>query len=50
MLSETRLQIHKFINRIIENPDYCPEILTGPKAAAIEIIGKVVWWGHTSKE
>lgn len=33
-----------------DNPDYCPEILTGPKAAAIEIIGKVVWWGHTSKE
>lgn len=33
-----------------DNPDYGPEVLTGVAAAAIKIIGKVVWSGHTLKE
>lgn len=33
-----------------DNPAFPPEILTGPKAAALNIIGKVMWWGHTNRE
>lgn len=30
-----------------DNPDYAPQVVP---ASQIDIIGKVVWWGHTSKE
>lgn len=30
-----------------DNPDYAPQLV---HVSQIEIIGKVVWWGHTSKE
>lgn len=33
-----------------DNPAFPPEILTGPKAAALNIIGKVMWWGHTNRD
>ena len=33
-----------------DNPDYAPELRTGSDLADLKIIGKVVWWGHTSKE
>lgn len=33
-----------------DNPDHPPELLSGPQLANVQIIGKVVWWGHTSKE
>lgn len=35
-----------------DNPDWEPEVLTGAalKRAELEIIGQVVWWGHTSRE
>ena len=33
-----------------DNPAYSPEALTGQKAASLNIIGKVVWWGHTNRE
>ena len=35
-----------------DNPDYPPELRTGAQIEALQmsIIGKVVWWGHTSKE
>jgi phage repressor protein C with HTH and peptisase S24 domain len=33
-----------------DNPDYSPEILTGARAASVQIIGKVVWWGHTASQ
>ncbi|WP_227493490.1 S24 family peptidase [Paracoccus kondratievae] len=35
---------------ISDNPDYAPELRQGKDLAAIKIIGKVVWWGHTAKE
>lgn len=33
-----------------DNPDHPPELLSGSQLASVQIIGKVVWWGHTSKE
>lgn len=33
-----------------DNPAFGPEILTGPQVDDLEIIGKVVWWGHTNRE
>ncbi|OYU38643.1 MAG: hypothetical protein CFE33_15240 [Pseudorhodobacter sp. PARRP1] len=35
-----------------DNPDYPPELRTGAQIEALQmsIIGKVVWWGHTSKD
>ena len=33
-----------------DNPDCAPEALTGARATALHIIGKVVWWGHTNRE
>ena len=33
-----------------DNPAYSPEALTGQKAAPLNIIGKVVWWGHTNRK
>jgi phage repressor protein C with HTH and peptisase S24 domain len=33
-----------------DNPDYAPEALTGRQAAAFQIIGKVMWWGHTAAQ
>lgn len=35
-----------------DNPEWEPEVFTGValKRAELGIIGKVVWWGHTSKE
>ena len=35
---------------ISDNPDYLPELRQGKDIQAIQIIGKVVWWGHTAKE
>lgn len=35
---------------VSDNPDYAPEIRQGDEAARIEIIGKVLWWGHTARE
>ncbi len=33
-----------------DNPAFGPEILTGAKIETLNIIGKVVWWGHTVRE
>lgn len=33
-----------------DNPSFPPEVLTGSKVAALNIIGKVMWWGHTNRE
>ena len=33
-----------------DNPDHPPETLTGARATSLQIIGKVVWWGHTNRE
>lgn len=35
---------------ISDNPDYLPQIGKLTERAETEIIGKVVWWGHTAKE
>ncbi|WP_353429453.1 S24 family peptidase [Paracoccus denitrificans] len=35
---------------ISDNPDYAPEVRQGGDIQAVQIIGKVVWWGHTVKE
>lgn len=35
---------------ISDNPDYAPELRQGADCQSIQIIGKVVWWGHTAKE
>jgi phage repressor protein C with HTH and peptisase S24 domain len=35
---------------ISDNPDYAPEVLTGTDAENLQIIGKVMWWGHTVRE
>lgn len=35
---------------ISDNPDYAPELLTGQQATSLEVIGKVVWWGHTNRD
>ena len=33
-----------------DNPDYSPEVRQGDEVKNIDIIGKVVWWGHTATE
>lgn len=33
-----------------DNPDYAPELRQGADIQSIQIIGKVVWWGHTARE
>ncbi len=33
-----------------DNPDYAPELRQGADMKAIQIIGKVVWWGHTNRD
>lgn len=35
---------------ISDNPDYLPQAMALMPGAEINIIGKVVWWGHTVKE
>lgn len=35
---------------ISDNPDYPPELRQGKDIETIQIIGKVVWWGHTARE
>lgn len=35
---------------ISDNPDYSPEFRQGSDLNSIQIIGKVVWWGHTVKD
>lgn len=35
---------------ISDNPDFAPELRQGCDIQTIQIIGKVVWWGHTAKE
>ena len=35
---------------VSDNPAYGPEILTGSRIEALNIIGKVMWWGHTNRE
>lgn len=33
-----------------DNPAFTPEVLTGAKTDTLNIIGKVMWWGHTVRE
>lgn len=33
-----------------DNPAFPPEVLTGSRAASLDIMGKVMWWGHTNRE
>lgn len=33
-----------------DNSDYSPELRQGADLKALNIIGKVVWWGHTERE
>ena len=35
---------------ISDNQDFAPEVRTGVQAEAIDIIGRVVWWGHTVRD
>lgn len=35
---------------ISDNPDYAPELRQSEDINAIQIIGRVVWWGHTDKD
>lgn len=35
---------------ISDNPDYAPELRHGDEMKAVQIIGKVVWWGHTNRD
>lgn len=32
-----------------DNPEFMPEWRMGAQAAAVKLIGKVVWWGHTAR-
>lgn len=40
----------KTVILLSDNPVFPPEILTGPDAQRLDIIGKVVWWAHTNRE
>lgn len=33
---------------VSDNPDHPPELRVGPQLAQVQIIGKVIWWGHTA--
>ena len=33
-----------------DNPEYAPEFRSGKQINDMQIIGKVVWWGHTVRE
>lgn len=35
---------------ISDNAAFPPEVLTGAKIEALNIIGKVMWWGHTNTD
>lgn len=35
---------------ISDNPAYAPEVLSGAKIETLNIIGKVMWWGHTVRD
>ena len=35
---------------ISDNPDYLPQAMALTPGAETNIIGKVVWWGHTVRE
>lgn len=35
---------------ISDNPAFAPDLVKGPDIAMMDIIGKVMWWGHTNKE
>lgn len=39
-----------FIALLSDNPDYPPEFVHENKLDGHEIIGRVVWWGHTNKD
>lgn len=33
-----------------DNPAFAPDLVKGSDIAMMDIIGKVMWWGHTNKE
>ncbi|WP_158640819.1 S24 family peptidase [Gemmobacter caeni] len=33
-----------------DNPDYAPELRHGDDMKSVQVIGKVVWWGHTNRD
>lgn len=33
---------------VSDNPDHPPELRIGPQLDQVQIIGKVIWWGHTN--
>lgn len=33
-----------------DNPDHPPELLSGHQLAAVQVIGKVVWWAHKNRD
>ncbi|NUB45035.1 S24 family peptidase [Fertoebacter nigrum] len=33
-----------------DNPAFSPEVLTGSKIESLNIIGRVMWWGHTTRD
>lgn len=35
---------------VSDNPTFGAELLTGAQARGLNVIGKVMWWGHTNKE
>ncbi len=35
---------------VSDNPDYAPELRQGAEVENIQIIGKVVWWGHRARD
>lgn len=40
----------ELIMLLSDNPSFPPEVLTGSKVSSLDIIGKVMWWGHTNRE
>lgn len=40
----------EIIMLVSDNPAYGPELLTGANARTLDVIGKVMWWGHTNRE
>jgi hypothetical protein len=43
-------QMGDMVILVSDNPDVAPEFLTRDKWSSFNVIGKVVWWGHTAEE
>ncbi|MBR9765430.1 MAG: helix-turn-helix transcriptional regulator [Rhodobacteraceae bacterium] len=43
-------QLNDVIILVSDNPDISPEFLSKDRWSEVNVIGKVVWWGHTAEE